>query len=179
MMIAAVELKQFVPSEICLKCDGCCRFRQQGTCWQPKMSAEERAAAAARISGGIKSIPPATDPQGSLPLIAYQDIFICNFFSPQHNTCGIYHARPFECRLYPFLLVKSEGQISVGAHLLCPYIQEKKDTPRWEQYVLDLREFFRREDVRAFLGRNPLLAGDYKDGADEIEHLFTVARDIK
>jgi len=114
-------------------------------------------------------------PEGTIPTVAYQDFFICHFFNPQLNTCGIYHIRPFECRLYPFLLIKKSQEIAIGVHLLCPYIQEKRDTSDWQQYVAALKQYFTRDDVQAFLLRNPALIGDYKNSRDEIEPIFTVS----
>ncbi len=174
-MLFLDALKQFVPSRVCLACDGCCRFRSEGTCWQPKMAAEE----VRRLSGtdepAKRLLQQTADPEGRIPLIGEQDIFICHFFNPRHNTCGIYHVRPLECRLYPFLLVKTNpAGIALAAHLLCPYVQQQKDSPEWAGYVRTLREWFRRDDVRAFLMRNPALAGDYGDSGEEVAHLFTI-----
>ncbi|MCI0405004.1 MAG: phosphoribosylanthranilate isomerase [candidate division Zixibacteria bacterium] len=35
------ELKQFVPQEVCLACDGCCRFKEDSSEWRPKVAKTE------------------------------------------------------------------------------------------------------------------------------------------
>lgn len=36
------NFKQFVPSNVCLSCDGCCRFKQSDSRWRPHMTKEEQ-----------------------------------------------------------------------------------------------------------------------------------------
>jgi len=163
------EIKQFVPSLICLSCDGCCRFRRDGTCWQPKMATEEIDRQPGAQDADQRVLRQKIDADGRLATVAYHGIFICSFFNPPHNTCGVYHARPFECRLYPFLLMAESGRARLGVHLLCPYVQKKKDTLVWEEYLVEVKRFFARDDVRAFLKRQPFLFGDYGESRDQIE----------
>ena len=167
------DLNPFVPSERCLRCDGCCRFQQPDTYWQPKITAEEKesASAASRTARGVLKITDRS--QGKVPTIAYADYYICHFFNPADNTCGIYHVRPFECQLYPFLLIRERDIFQCGVHLLCPHVQEVHPTEAWFMYLRYLRDFFTRKDVRVFLKRNPGLFGEYPGGESEIELLFT------
>ena len=37
-----VSLKQFVPSEVCLKCNGCCRYKQADSVWRPKLGQKDQ-----------------------------------------------------------------------------------------------------------------------------------------
>ena len=94
-------IKQFVPQEYCLKCQGCCRFREQDSVWLPCLMDEEiqglleQNIPPAAISMARK-IQPEAHPKG--------DGFICAFFDLDINKCKVYNLRPFECQLYPFLI---------------------------------------------------------------------------
>jgi len=162
------ELKQFVPCRVCLACDGCCRFRRPDSVWQPHLTPQEIGALKNQAVERILSA------EGRVPTVPHQDFFICHFFSPAHNACGIYHARPFECSLYPFLLTKTDSGMALSVHLLCPYVMEKKDSLAWRQHILYLQDFFAREDVRAFLQRYPQLAADYSQSGQEMEKVFNL-----
>ena len=168
------DMKQFVPQEVCLSCDGCCRFKEENSPWRPKVTAAE-------LQGPIQQglaerILAHSTAQGHIKTVSCGGQHICSFLNPQNNTCGIYPGRPFECQLYPFVLVRGKDEtVGVCVHLNCPYIQESRSTKEFEEYVRYLREFFNRRDVRDFLHNNPSLGGDYAQYAKELEELFIIA----
>ena len=47
-----LNLKQFVPSEVCLKCKGCCRYKEADSAWRPKLGAGDQEGLAALITAG-------------------------------------------------------------------------------------------------------------------------------
>jgi Fe-S-cluster containining protein len=98
----------------------------------------------------------------------------CTFFRGEDNTCRIYQRRPFECRLYPFLLLKKAGGPALGAHLSCPYVQEKRHEDIFTDHVEALKAYFRKDEGRRFLMKNPALVCDYPGYEREIEHLFAL-----
>ncbi len=163
-----------MPSARCLTCDGCCRFREAGTCWQPKITPEEKQQAA-RVSPGIENaLKRVGQKEGALPVVPHEDYFICHFFSPPNNACGIYSARPFECRLYPFLLLRTAAGPRLGVHLLCPHVAEARGTESWTDYLKYLKGFLAGNDTSLFLSRHPELFGAYPSADSEIEVLFSV-----
>jgi len=166
------NFKQFVPSRVCLQCDGCCRFRHVPSPWQPRIAKEEITKTSVPLAVRKLFSPAALSEEGVIKTVPYEDMHVCHFFNPQHNTCGIYAHRPFECQLYPFLLMREARHVAVCVHLLCPYVYDNKDSKIFGQYVAYLREFFARDDVRAFLQRNPGLVGDYTPYKEEWEPLF-------
>ncbi len=168
------ELAQFVPARVCLACDGCCRFHDGGSVWRPKITGDE-----------IKRLYPdkldvanavldqkAVDDNGYFKTVNVDGACCCAFFDAKYHTCKIYSERPFECALYPFLLVKKEKRIFLGVHLSCPYIQEKHSSEEYKRYVETLKEFFQAKNVVEFVQRNQTLAGTYLKYLDEIEDLF-------
>ena len=138
-------LKSFVPSEVCLKCDGCCRYKEADSIWRP--------------AGGIKTIQTCGK-------------HFCEFFNGKDSTCGIYAKRPFECSLYPFIISLAPYACSIHVHLSCPYVQDHLSRADYDAHVAYLKEFFRRADVRDFLSRNKTMLNDYSSYAPELLHLF-------
>ncbi len=154
------SLKQFVPSSVCLKCDGCCRFNLNDSPWRPKVGEEE-------LAQGI-------DKEGYLQTIVQGNHHQCTFFNKKDNTCGVYSKRPFECALYPFIVSGHGGGVEVYMHLACPYIQDKESSPEIEEYVLYLRNFFEQPSTKSFLRSNSRLLHDYSAFKEELKFLFSV-----
>jgi uncharacterized protein len=167
------DLRQLVPSEECLKCDGCCRFSEPKNLWRPKITDEEKKQAR---PVGVKNVfsENAVDESGHLATLAHEGSCICYFFHPQHNTCGVYPFRPFECRLYPFLLHKGGGQQGICAHISCPYVQKVFGRQSFQEYVAYLKEFFAQKETIAFLKKYPFLWSDYSSFKEELQFLFPV-----
>ena len=159
------DLPQFVSQKVCLSCEGCCRFREQNSSWRPKMAQEE-------INGEEGVFAQELDGNNCIRTVECRGQFRCTFFHTEDNVCHIYAYRPFECRLYPFLLTKHGGDAAISVHLSCPHIQEKWQSEDLNSYVEDLRKYFQQEEVLEFVRRNPSLPGDHSKHEQEIEHLF-------
>ena len=166
------NLEQFVPSSVCLKCDGCCRFKESASSWRPKVSpAEKKQGGLAEEIFSRNSL----DRTGRIKTVAcsgggYQ----CSFFNPQGNNCSIYQKRPFECQLYPFVLTQDNNKTVIDVHLHCPFVQETRNTPVFDRYVRYLEGYFKRKEVLDFIRENPALVGDYTNYRDELEYLFAI-----
>lgn len=152
-------LKQFVPSAVCLKCDGCCRFQSSDSAWRPKWNKKEF-----------------TDDENFVTTIAECGNHLCRFFNKTDSTCRTYADRPFDCALYPFLLSDEPDGLKVYVHLACPYIQDHETDPALNEYVDYLRAFFNEPATADFLRRNKQYVQDYVPQAPEIRHLFTLER---
>jgi Fe-S-cluster containining protein len=104
-------IKQFIPQEVCLKCQGCCRFKEQDSVWSPCLLDEE-------IQNFLdKNIPPLclSLDKKLMPIPNTQGQgHICPLFDVQVNKCKIYEFRPFECQLYPFLISLRNKKIAFG-----------------------------------------------------------------
>lgn len=172
------DLKQYVPSEVCLSCDGCCRFKEEESPWRPKVAAEEIELTAKTTGQSLpsKRIPKDTiTPSGHIKAISCgQGNHICTFFNPESNTCKIYNFRPFECRLYPFVLTKNNTKVELVVHHACPYVQKTRNQDDFGRYVNYLKEYFKRKEIVDFIGKNPQLLGDYSGYRNELESLFAV-----
>lgn len=155
-------IKQYVPSEECLKCEGCCRFDLATSPWRPKV-------------GEAEPLADKTDAQGYLitkPLGARHQ---CEYFNPINFSCSVYDKRPFECALYPFILSREDGVIKCYVHLACPYVQDNLNSERYKRYCAYLRDWFTSKSVHLWLADNGRLLHDYRHAAIELEYLFTVS----
>lgn len=168
------ELQQFVPSAVCLTCDGCCRFKEAESLWRPRLVQEE-IKLAARQGLAERIFTPVLSADGRIRTHCSHGEHLCSFFNPSDHTCRIYQARPFECRLYPFILNKMNQQIVVCVHLHCPYIQAAEASPQFQEYAAYLKEYFSHRDVREFLKRNPTLISDYSAYQNELRELFVIS----
>jgi Fe-S-cluster containining protein len=116
-MVVHNEMKQFVDSKTCLECRGCCNFVDEH--WLPVLlSAETVLLHRNEISG-----------------IRHNGRIACEFLDTAAHTCTIYGRRPFECALYPFMLVKRGCALDLAAHLACPFVVRTMHTEAWEAYT--------------------------------------------
>lgn len=166
-----VDFPQLVPQKICLSCQGCCRFKEAESLWRPKVAPEELEA-----NEHKKDLTWALGQDGYIKTVKVQGQNRCTFLNLGTNKCGVYTGRPFECRLYPFLLTRSErnGRVAVSVHLSCPYVQESRYSAELEKHVGVLKAYLSGTERARFLRDNPALAGDYSEYKDEIEELFTL-----
>lgn len=170
------DLKQYVPSEVCLSCDGCCRFKDGQSDWRPKVADEEMASA---VKEGLAShifFKEVLDEGHQIKTIRCHDgAHICRFFFLEGNVCTIYAFRPFECQLYPFVLMRQNDKIVLAVHLNCPHIQATHPSADFDRYVAYLQQFFQQKNVMQFIGRNSSLISDYAAYQEELKCLFPVS----
>ncbi|MFH1245221.1 MAG: phosphatidylglycerol lysyltransferase domain-containing protein [Candidatus Omnitrophota bacterium] len=152
-----VQLPQIVPPQVCLKCEVCCRYLSPATIYVPYFFPEE-----------IKNIHPeegdftaAGSALDFKPLpVTHKDCYICRFFVPQENKCRIYSHRPYDCRLYPFMITYAQDYQSIVLVLdtKCPYCQDKFNTQEFKSYGESL--------LKAL--DSPLMAGRVKENRNFI-----------
>ena len=145
-------IKQFTKEDFCLKCLGCCRFREKNSIWSPQLLKEE-------TSSLEQAVELVFDPG--------QNIFLCSSLEPADNKCKVYTLRPFECRLYPFLLNKRGENIFLAVDLNCPFVKERFDTDEFKDYAQYLAEFFNQN--AQVLRNNLQLIQVYREAQDLIE----------
>ena len=134
-------MKQFVPSGYCLKCLGCCRFSENPTIW---------------ASPGCR-------------LVESKGGYCCEHLNEKDNRCAVYSKRPLDCRLYPFLLVKRNGVLSLGLHKSCLFIEEKR--PDIKEYADYLKKALNRPRAVAEIGKNPGICADYQENVEIVAEI--------
>lgn len=168
-------IKQFVPQEFCLKCQGCCRFKEANSVWSPCLLDEEiqdlldkEGIPAASISID-RRIQPIAGPNGA--------DFICPFLNNRDNKCGIYDMRPFECQLYPFLINLRKDRVLLTVDLNCPYVLEKINSPEIKNYISYLAGYLNSPEQLEMLENNPQIIQAYEEVREVAELRFP--REIK
>jgi len=153
-------IKQFVPSEVCLKCQGCCRFKEEFSVWSPCLLEEEvqgyldKKIPAASISAD-RRLHPVANPAG--------EGFICPFLKSADNCCQIYEMRPFECQLYPFLINFRRKKALLTVDLNCPYANRMISAPQMNDYILYLTDYLNAKKQLEMLKNNPQIIQAYEE----------------
>ena len=159
-------IKQFVPQEFCLKCQGCCRFKEFDSLWAPCLLDNEIQALL------DKKIPPAVISMDRRirPVPApQQEGFICPFLGPADNKCKIYEFRPLECQLYPFLITLRAKKVILTVDLNCPYVKENINSEEFKRYADYLAVHLNSPAQIRVLKNNPQIIQAYEDVLDILE----------
>jgi len=156
-------LRQFVPQEACLKCKGCCRFKRRDSVWLPTLLEEEAA------DFGKLGLPPALiaiDKKIRVASFPKEKTFICSLFNPEENKCKIYQHRPFECRLYPFVLTRREDTACLALDPNCPFAASHRETKEFKEFTAYLKDFLQGPQQKAVLKNNPQIIQDYPEAQE-------------
>jgi Fe-S-cluster containining protein len=184
-------LVQLVPSELCLKCDICCRFPEADTPLAPYFTAEEVKNALVTglpldffptfrpVDRSVQrpdgSVDPKTGPDGKsgrIRLIPFPEAVespghnggcLCPAFDPLSHKCSIYEGRPFDCQIYPFVLMKKDDHVTVGIDTKCPYIQEVSNSPAIRKYGEELIQILESPRIQSMLQKNQELIGPFQE----------------
>ncbi len=163
-------IRQLVPSEYCLKCRGCCRFRDQNSVWSPCLLDEEIVDFA--DNKDIPAVSVSLTKHLDLVLTPGEEGYLCPFLNPADNICKAYLQRPFECQLYPFLLNLRHNKVILTIDLNCPYVKEKMNAPEFKEYVDYLTVFLNSPVQMEILKDNPHILQAYEEVKDIVELNF-------
>jgi Fe-S-cluster containining protein len=147
-----IKLKQIIPFGYCLRCTGCCRFSEARTIWSAHLLKQEQEKG-----------------QADITLIAHGDYYICALFNPHDNKCAIYKTRPFECRLYPFLLRKNKQSRYLSLDLKCPFVKENFNSKSFKEHCQYLSRLLNNPRNAKILQNNPQIFQAYPDVLDIAE----------
>lgn len=164
-------IDSIVPSEICLKCDICCRFPNADSPLAPFFTDEE-------VKIGLAAgLPPDSfdgGEAGRIRLIPFPEEVespghnggsVCPSFNPLTQHCAIYEVRPFDCQLYPFTLMKekNEGDIVLGVDTKCPFIQDPQNRFLIESFSRNLYELLKTAPYQEMVRKFPEIIGPYQE----------------
>ncbi len=156
-------IKQFVGSDFCLKCKGCCRFAETCSVWLPTLLDQE-------IEILLKNdIPPSViskDKQICVIPNQEENNFYCSFLDREGNKCQIYSFRPLECQLYPFLINRRGNKVFLALDLNCPIAKEKESSIEFKEYTRYLIDILKSQDYKELFGKNPQIVKAYPNVLD-------------
>lgn len=136
-------MRQYVCQSFCLVCQGCCRFRQKDSCWQPKLLNEEKKKLLTKVY---------------LVFNSKENNFVCSSLNLKNNQCKIYSQRPLDCRLYPFLLNRKKNKVYLAVDLNCPQVKKDKIFQDYVHYLLD---FLNQPKMKKAIRDNPQIIQTY------------------
>jgi Fe-S-cluster containining protein len=148
-------IPQILDSSTCLSCRGCCRFSAKASVWSPVLLNEEIA------SGAIPSTVIGADKRIRLISDTLERCFICPLLNVHDDTCTVYEKRPFECRLYPFVLTKTGVAVWLAADPQCPFVEQHAHEPDFRDYTAMLTAFFATDPGLTLLKDNGHLIQEY------------------
>jgi uncharacterized protein len=165
-----MEFPGIVTSAQCLECKGCCAFAHSGGDWSPRLTPED-------ISLLAGAAPERTWLNGDerVALVPSSRGQACYFLDEGSHHCRVYAKRPYECRLYPFLLSHEDGLVRLYAHLSCPALGELFKKDDWRRRVSAVRAFFQQDKTLAWVRENARHFVDYRPFLAEMKYLFDVA----
>jgi Fe-S-cluster containining protein len=148
-----MELKQIIPTKICLSCDVCCRFLDRKSQWLPLFLPHEI----------TRKIKPYLTRSGRIKPLACNNMYICPFFNKENHKCSIYSLRPFDCQLYPFTITFDEEHktIVLGMDTKCLFIIEPKNQAIIKKYSGYLADTLEQKHIASVISRNPLFIGSF------------------
>ncbi len=168
-------MKQIVSHEQCQRCGECCRFRANRQDFAPIFTAEEVEAIRA-VRPNLPEFIPFKDSKNTYQIVLqpakHPDPvypYVCPFLDEDQYACSIYDVRPFDCRVWPFIIlkIKETGEVQL-AHFTgkaCLALEEVsgEDFREYEQYM---QQMVTSPDFLQFLREHPDLIWEH-EGSDK------------
>lgn len=155
-------MEQVVTQGFCLKCRGCCRFNEADSIWSPTVLDEEEKLIPTFAISSNKKIR-------ALPSAEKINNFICSFLNSHDNKCNIYEERPFECRLYPFLINRKKNKVFLALDLNCPFVKDNSEAMDLKEYSAKLAELLNSPRYKKCFKDNPQIIQTYPGAVNLIE----------
>ncbi len=164
-----LTLFRFVPESMCLNCKGCCRYAALDTPWAPVFMIDEIRTLVDHdiVPASLFSHPGQHKNESAKIILENQnDSFFCPCLNISSGRCIIYSDRPFDCRLYPFLLVRKNKDVYLAVDKKCPYVNRLLKSVKMFLYKFYLKNFLRSKAFVKLAKINPEIAGDYGNDPD-------------
>jgi len=115
-------MKKITRSCDCDTCLGCCKFLEEKKYFAPIFTSEE----IEKIKNKYSKIFSLKKNQ-FIPFKTFKKIkqiklnkkgkyYYCPFYNLDNGRCLIYHQRPFDCKIYPFILVRNQKNNKIELH---------------------------------------------------------------
>jgi uncharacterized protein len=153
-------IRQFVSSQQCAQCHGCCRFKEEDSVWLPSLLNSE---IELLLSQGLPQTMISPDKKMRVVPFNKENTFLCALCNSEENKCKIYDIRPLECQLYPFLLCRQESKVYLAVDTNCPGVEGKIKSAEFQAYTAYLLELLQSPLYIQILKDNPQIVQAYQD----------------
>jgi len=159
-----VNQEEIISYEDCLKCRKCCIFPKAIPQGAPIITRSELESIDLTNRQQIK-INSLSKNTAQFVLVSDNGFLKCPFLNEKFYQCKIYGKHPFDCRIFPFMLVRrtDKSGIYLGYDETCPSIIRKKKSLTFIYYCQELLNFFSTRKARIFFKKYPELILDERN----------------
>ena len=171
--VSALSKYQFIPGDVCLKCDVCCRFLEVTTPYAPFFLPEE----AEKLAENFTKIGSKTDLKPLPVRMACGKSFKCRFFEEASNSCRVYATRPLDCMLYPFMVTydKTRESVILALDTKCPYTKNKYDSPDLKTCAGHISEALEDTRLSGIIAKNRVFINDFQEDSIAVKKLQRIS----
>ncbi len=156
---------QISSKNICTGCRGCCIFDKDYYFFAPVVTKEEKQILIEKHSKNESDFEE-KDGRLQIKLKQFTEDKVCPFLNTKTWLCGVYENRPFDCKLYPYVLMWDKDKAHVVLAIDksgCPAYDLKKEEEKLH-YHQEIVKYLNSEKTREMLQKNNYLIWDYLEG---------------
>ena len=149
---------KIVSYEDCLKCRKCCIFPKSIPGGAPIITKSEFKSISLAEEQRLK-VNGLGENTFQFVLISDNDFLKCPFLKKSSYQCEIYGRHPFDCRIFPFMLVRrtNKSGVYLSYDKTCLAIVRIKNLPVFINYCQELLNLFSTRKARVFFKKYPEL----------------------
>ncbi|HLD87093.1 MAG TPA: hypothetical protein VJB12_03430 [Candidatus Nanoarchaeia archaeon] len=163
------QLRQIVSYDDCKACGQCCKFDDYyRTKFSPALSPEKKDELISSKRIGEDQVVRKKDAHRLRFDRKKNGEYHCSCLG-KGMECTLQKAKPFDCALYPFVLMRAkEGKVLMMVDETCPKIAKIKDSDEFLAHAQYLRKEFCTQGMGEFLSRNPQVVEPAQKGLKEL-----------
>lgn len=164
-------MKQLVLPRGCSSCKYCCEFSPECSYFSPLFTKEQKDEALKR---GLNNDNFKKVDKGLYTVILKKEkgYLVCPLLDRKNWECRINGCKPFDCSLYPFILMRDKkGKAVIGVFKNCPGINKMVGGKAFQEYVYYLKKTFESEEFKEFIQKYPKHIWNYEEEAEVVEEI--------
>ncbi len=109
--------------------------------------------------------------------------FVCPFLAEDGCFCSIYKIAPYDCKIWPFIVMKGDGKNKNRIYLMvdkvneCPVIK-KVSKEKKKKYIKYLQKYLEEEETVRLFKKYPDMISDYDCDLDRICYLENLTKKL-
>lgn len=154
-----MKIEKLLNFKDCVKCRQCCKFKNGEARWAPVFSRAEIETIGKTYKGKASWRKYRNSQNSFQPRLKkakeQAGLYVCPFLNEQKYTCLIERVKPFDCRIWPFVLMKNKKKDAINlvyySRKYCPGLSGVGQR-RFENYKKYLVNFCKLNSIVPFLG---------------------------